>query len=337
MRPGSTGCLAEFSTCETKVSFVWYGRRHHWSGSVAVFMCIANAVRVQAHGPGDAVSSSSRVTNVRTTAWRKHAGCLSWSRSWPRLFVMGAEVATGGSATTLQGQLADDAESASDAIARVHNGHIHSESNMKAVKVFALAAAGVLVTAGSASAQAYFGTPVRDGGFAVRAEVGFPDGGNIYDAVLDANLLGPISFQLFGGLLVPEGDASNAGRFGGKLGYALPFNAASLGIVAGVEYQSMDFEILGEEFSMSQTIIPVGVGIGVDVPLSPTADAVLYAQPALMHIRASLEGESDSTNEFGIDAGAKVGVSRFVLGGSLRWINLDGADAVFALTAGIRF
>lgn len=212
---------------------------------------------------------------------------------------------------------------------------------MKAVKVMALAAAGVLATAGSASAQAYFGSPIGDAGFAVRAEVGLPDNAKTYDIVLDANLLGPISFQLFGGLLDIDDIDDNGGRFGGRIGYELPVTGFSVGPFAGVEYMSFSTGEGEAELSTSAFQIPIGVGIGTTLPVGPTADVALYAQPAYYYISSSVEmlGEEfdDSASEFGAEAGARLGFGRFLLGGSVEFTTVEDSDAVFSLTAGVRF
>ncbi|MHB1168037.1 MAG: hypothetical protein ACYC28_01985 [Longimicrobiales bacterium] len=212
---------------------------------------------------------------------------------------------------------------------------------MKAVKVMALAAAGVLATAGSASAQAYFGSPIGDAGFAVRAEVGLPDNAKTYDIVLDANLLGPISFQVFGGLLDIDDIDDNGGRFGGRVGYELPVTGFSVGPFAGVEYMAFSTGEGDAEVSTSAFQIPIGVGIGTILPVGPTADVALYAQPAYYYISSSVEmlGEEfdDSASEFGAEAGARLGFGRFLLGGSVEFTTVEDSDAVFSLTAGVRF
>lgn len=212
---------------------------------------------------------------------------------------------------------------------------------MKAVKVIALAAAGVLATAGSASAQAYFGAPIGDAGFAVRAEVGLPDGSKTYDLVLDANLMGPISFQLFGGLWDIDDVDDNGGRFGGRIGYELPVTGFSVGPFVGAEYTSFSAGEGDAEVSTSLLTIPVGIGVGTTLPVGPTADVVLFAQPAYYYMKADFEaaGEEfdDSSSEFGAKAGARLGFGRFLVGGSVEFTTVEDSDAVFALTAGLRF
>lgn len=209
-------------------------------------------------------------------------------------------------------------------------------------RAFVVAAfAAAMATAGDVSAQAYFGVPIGDAGFAARAEIGFPEDSKTYDAVLDANLLGPISFQLFGGLWDFDDVDDNGARFGGKIGYALPVAAVSIGPVVGAEYSTISVGEGATEESSSLLVIPVGVGVGANLPLTPAADVVLYAQPAYYYMRTEFEdalGEGDdSVNEFGAEAGARIGVGRFVAGGSVEITTAEGSDAVFALTAGLRF
>ena len=213
---------------------------------------------------------------------------------------------------------------------------------MKAVKVIALAAAGVLVSAGSASAQAYFGVPIGDAGFAVRAEVGLPDGAKTYDIVLDANLMGPISFQLFGGLWDIDDFDDNGGRFGGRLGYELPVTGFSVGPFAGAEYTTISTGEGATEEKVSLLIVPVGIGLGTTLAVGPTADVALYAQPAYYYMKPSAEVggvdiDLDSQNECGAEAGARLGFNRFLVGASVEFTTVEDSDAVFSLTAGVRF
>lgn len=213
---------------------------------------------------------------------------------------------------------------------------------MKAFKVMALAAAGVLVSTGSAAAQAYFGTPIGDAGFAVRAEVGFPEDSKTYDVVLDANLLGPISFQLFGGLWDIDDVDDNGARFGGKVGYELPVASVSVGPFVGAEYATISSGEGVDEVKASLLTIPVGLGIGTTLPVGSTADVALYAQPAYYYMKPELEiggqeFDADSQNEFGAEAGARLGFGRFLVGGSVEFTTVEDSDAVFSLTAGLRF
>ncbi len=212
---------------------------------------------------------------------------------------------------------------------------------MKLMKVMALATAGVAFSASSAAAQAYFGAPIGDAGFAARVEVGFPENSKTYDAVLDANLLGPISFQLFGGLLDIDEVEDNGARFGGKLGYALPVAALSIGAFAGAEYTTLSVGEGVTESSTSELIVPIGVGIGALLSAGPVADIVLYAQPAYYYMRMDIETPTgdfdDSVNELSAEAGARAGFGRFLVGGSVEFTTLEDSDAIFALTAGLRF
>lgn len=213
---------------------------------------------------------------------------------------------------------------------------------MKVLNLMALATAGVVFTAGSAAAQACMGVPLNNANFAVRGEVELPEGAKEYDAVLNANLLGPIAFELFGGILDFEDSEENGATFGGKVGYELGLAAASVCPIVGADYTTVseDDTELGD-VSVNSLVVPIGIGVGTTLPLGTSADVALYAQPAFLWIRNSVEiagaSESDSMNEFGAEAGAMLGFGRFLVGGSVNFNTIENSDAVFALTGGVRF
>lgn len=219
------------------------------------------------------------------------------------------------------------------------------EDNMKVLKLMALATAGVVFTAGSAAAQACMGVPIGNANFAVRGEVELPDGAKEYDAVLNANMLGPIAFELFGGIVDFEDSEETGATFGGKVGYELGLAGASVCPLVGADYTTVSDDADGVESSVNLLVVPIGIGVGTTLPVGTMGDIALYAQPAFLWMRSSVEStggaieidESDSTNEFGAEAGAVLGIGRFLLGGSVNFTTLEDSDAVFALTAGVRF
>ncbi len=212
---------------------------------------------------------------------------------------------------------------------------------MKLIKLVALATAGVAFSAGSAAAQACMGMPIGNANFAARGEVGFADGGKSYTANLNANLLGPIAFELFGGLVDFDDIEDNGATFGGKVAYELGLANVSVCPLVGADYTTISAEEAGVEASVSTLVVPVGVGVGVALPAGGLGDVVLYAQPSYLYMRFSAEeGDedfSDSTNEFGAEAGATLGLGRFLVGGSVFFTTVEESDAVFSLTAGLRF
>ncbi len=154
--------------------------------------------------------------------------------------------------------------------------------------------------------------------------------------------MGPISFQLFGGLLDYDDIDDNGGRFGGKIGYELPVTGFSVGPFVGAEYSSLSTGEGAEELSLSLLTIPVGIGVGTTLPVGPTAEVALYAQPAYLYMQPGLEmggvdADLDSESEFGAEAGARLGFGRFLLGGSVEFTTVEDSDAVFSITAGLRF
>lgn len=212
---------------------------------------------------------------------------------------------------------------------------------MKIMKLMALATAGVVFTAGSAAAQACMGVPIGDAGFAVRGEVSLPESAKTYEAALNANLIGPIAFELFGGLVDFDDVDDNGATFGGKAAYELGIAAASICPLVGVDYTTFSAGEGASEVELNTLVVPIGIGIGTTLPVGTAADVALYAQPAFLYINSSatIAGEEfdESENEFGADVGARLGFGRFLVGGSVNFTTIEDSDAVFALTAGVRF
>lgn len=221
---------------------------------------------------------------------------------------------------------------------------------MKLVKLMALAAAGAVLSTGSAAAQACLGVPTRDAQFNLRGDVGFPEETKQYSAVVTADLNGPLSFELNAGLIDIDEVEDNGVSFGGKLAYELPgLTQASICPLAGGQYSTLTAEETAGgvtfEADASSLVIPIGIGVGKTLPLGTTSSFTLYAQPQYLHIRSSIDAnvgdiefeEEETGNEFGIDAGARLGLGRFLVGGAVNWATIEEYDPVFSVTAGLTF
>lgn len=221
---------------------------------------------------------------------------------------------------------------------------------MKLVKLMALATAGAVLTTGSAAAQACLGVPTRDAQFNVRADVALPENAKHYSAVLTADLNGPFSFELNAGLIDLDDVEDNGASFGGKLAYEVPaVTQVSICPLAGGQFSTLTAEETagGVTFEADATslVIPVGIGVGKTLPLGTTSSFTVYAQPQYLHIRSSLEAsaggvtidEETTDNQFGIDAGARVGFGRLLVGGAVNWATIEDYDPVFSVTAGVTF
>lgn len=212
---------------------------------------------------------------------------------------------------------------------------------MTITKLMALATAGVVLTAGSVAGQACMGVPIGDAGFAVRGEVSLPEDAKTYEAALNANLIGPIAFELFAGLVDFDDIDDNGATFGGKAGYELGLATMSVCPLVGVDYTTFSSEDTEGDFEITSLVIPIGIGIGTTLPVGPVADVAIYAQPAFLYVKNTLtmlgEEFDDSENAFGADVGARLGWGRFLVGGSVNFTSIEDSDPVFALTAGVRF
>lgn len=201
------------------------------------------------------------------------------------------------------------------------------------VGIFALLA--VAVYAPSAAAQVCAGFPTLDRQFSFGASLGFPDEGDRYGVEASYNVQGPAA--VFGGLQIdsPEGEGDSNDTFfaGGSFDLMrLPMGSDSLIFcpTARVGYSSNDF--------FSTLSVPIGIGIGTTISLTPAAQLMPYVVPQIVMNRYSPEGggESETNWDFGIRGGAMVGVGMFFIGAEIDHIFVDGADAQFGIRAGIR-
>jgi hypothetical protein len=220
---------------------------------------------------------------------------------------------------------------------------------MKRHVVSALLAASVTCRAGPAMAQACLGVPTHDAQFNVRGEVAFPQDTRQYSAVVTADLNGPLSFELNAGLIDIDEVEDNGASFGGKLAYEMAVSQLSICPLGGGQYSTITVEetdgAVTLEGDANSLVIPVGIGLGKTLPLGSGSSLTLYAQPQYLHIRSSFEAavagieidEEAIENEFGIDAGARLGLGRLLVGGAMNWATLPDYDPVFSVTAGVTF
>lgn len=203
------------------------------------------------------------------------------------------------------------------------------------------AAAAALLVAGSASAQVCAGFPLAENQGSIGGLASFPSGVNNFGAEGAFNFRGP--FAANAGYIrseTTEGGDDSLDTF--RLGAAFDISSATAGILPGVSVCPNVRADFASESDVDSYLIPVGVGLGVSVPLgSPGMTLTPYAIPAayIFHISGDVAGidVSDTETEFGIRGGADLNVDRFYFGGTVEWVNLPGQDAVFGVRAGIRF
>lgn len=207
---------------------------------------------------------------------------------------------------------------------------------MKLTRVGFFTFVAVAAYAPIAAAQVCVGFPTMDRQFSFGGALGFPDGGKEYGVEVSYNLPGPAS--VFGGMDIysPDGDGDSQDVFFAGAAFDLlnvPLgtggNALQVCPTAQVGYSSFD------DFSLLS--VPIGVGVGTTVAITPTAQLMPYVVPQLVMSRFSGDDFDSQTEwDFGARAGAVVGFGMFFVGGELERIFVDGADTSFGIRAGIR-
>jgi hypothetical protein len=186
------------------------------------------------------------------------------------------------------------------------------------------------------------GVPIRDGAFGIYGEYSTTEGADGFGGSVTANLNGPISLQAGYTLTTIEDLDENANFFHGRVAYEFPNMSFSVCPIAGASYGTWSDEAFGVEADASELTIPIGLGVGRSFTRGPV-DISLYAIPQFLHIRGEVtvafggnEGsESESTNEFGAELGARVGTSNIWGGAGFFFTTLAESDLVFSIGIGI--
>jgi hypothetical protein len=209
-------------------------------------------------------------------------------------------------------------------------------------QAFMVALAATVSPVGLA-AQACLGVPTTNGRFALEGSFSSTADIKSYGADLTADLSGPVS--VFGGYaLVKIDDVETSGNsFGGGLAFELSMPSVSICPGAGVNYLRFHEEEAGEEVTITQTVVPIGLGIGRQVTAGPELFLTLFAMPQFLYVRSEIDisgslgsgSFSDSTNEFGVDLGVRLGSSSFYGGGSVGLTTIEDSDPTFSLALGL--
>ena len=185
------------------------------------------------------------------------------------------------------------------------------------------AAVATLAFAGTAQAQICAGYPSSDRGFYFGARADFPEDADSYGVEANYNFSGPLG--VYAGLNVlsaeDEGDDDDSLD---ELYAGVAFEAASLGLMIGPRVSAC---AVGEVRNISEsgfkyTEIPLGVGIGASLGI-PLVNAAGYVQPQVVFSRASLLEHAETDTNFGIKAGATVGLGLVTVGGEVRHMFLS--------------
>ena len=84
--------------------------------------------------------------------------------------------------------------------------------------------------------------------------------------------------------------------------------------------------------------IPLGVGLGISVPVSPDRRTMLqpYVVPALVIDRISAGGTSETDTNFGIRGGTTLSFGSFYVAGEVNKVFVTDSKAVFGVKVGFR-
>lgn len=187
------------------------------------------------------------------------------------------------------------------------------------------------------AAQACVGIPVARAHNAVTAGIGFPDGGTSFGAELRHNFDGPITAGVSYGLTSYDNVDPVQHGLAAEVNYELPGLSFSACPMVGLGYTRMS----EDDVTLSTVSVPVGVGFGTSVELSPGVALIPHVVPQWVWTRASLdflgESMSDSDSAIGALFGATVSMSRFYFGGRVLWVNEENVDPIFSIMAGMPF
>ena len=209
----------------------------------------------------------------------------------------------------------------------------------------AAAMTALLMTALSAeaAAQACIGVPIGNGSFAIEGQFATSDGSKSYGATATANLQSPITIQGGYTLTDLDGVEKNANGFHGLVAYEVPTRSFSACPLVGISYNKWSDDFLGVDVDVTETVIPIGLGIGKTIPAGSNLGLTLFAVPQFLHIRGKIEADggtgsetaSDNSNEFGSEFGFRLGGSAFFAGASVMFTTVEDSDPSFGVTLGI--
>lgn len=220
-------------------------------------------------------------------------------------------------------------------------------SRSKTVSALALLLAGGLIAAQEAHAQACLGIPAGPGRFALGGSVGFTDGATNYGASLLANLEGPLSVGAGYTLTKIDNVDENFNSFDGIIAYELPVQGISACPATGLGYGRIGSEApeLGASATLTNVVIPVGLGLGYTFSGRGPLSLTLHALPQFLYIRTTGEldigdvtiEETETTSEFGTSLGFRIGLPQMFFGAGVSLTTMENSDPVFSVGLGLIF
>lgn len=192
-------------------------------------------------------------------------------------------------------------------------------------------------------AQACIGVPAGNGQVALSGGAGFTEGVKSYGAEAAFNLVGPVSLEAGYSLVTFDDIDNNGNTVSGSGAFELPVPGLSVCPAAGVSHMRWSERFELAEVTLTSTIIPVGMGVGRELPAGPNLFVTLFAVPQFLHVRGTISGSeggasvsvSDSTNEFGTALGMRLGSDEFYVGAGVNLTTIEGSDPTFGVTMGL--
>lgn len=193
---------------------------------------------------------------------------------------------------------------------------------------------------GALTAQACVGSPIAESFNGASAQIGFPQDAMIYGASVRHNMRGPLSMSAGYTMASMENVDPKQHGLGVDVSYELafaelPFSACP---TVGLAYTRM----ADEAVALSTLSVPVGVSIGRAFEVSSGGSVIPHVMPHWTWTQFTIDpatGDaiSDDDSVFGALFGVTFATHRFYLGGGLSWVDVDGQDPMFSITAGVPF
>jgi hypothetical protein len=206
----------------------------------------------------------------------------------------------------------------------------------------AMTVGAILSLPSAAAGQACLGIPTNDGSVAIIGSFATTNGAKAYGGTVHGNLVGPISLQAGYSLIDVDDVDANVNSFHAGVAAELPSLSFSACPFAGAEYSTWSESGFGVDVDFTQTVIPVGLGIGKQFAAGPTMGFTIFATPQFMYIRAKLSvtdgidsiSETESSSEFGLGFGFRLGNSSVFGGGGVSFTSIEDSDPVFNVSLG---
>jgi hypothetical protein len=209
------------------------------------------------------------------------------------------------------------------------------------MKAFLVLSTAILY-AGPLAAQTCLGAPMPAGSIALGGGAAFTDGAKGFHIGSNGYDRSRVTWGVSVGLTDVEDVDKNATDIGASLGYVVS-SSQHFTVCPGVSggYSWWGDSEAGADADISALYGSIGVGLGLDVPLESGPTLGLFARPALLFQRTSLEvsgtvefEDSETDNAFGADVGVSLGLNRAYITAYTSFTSVEDSNAVFGISLG---